>query len=1050
MKRTLILALLASSFVMTSLAVGAGPPETPMITEPSQDGQVLNPADVHMETSPFVDPDLGDTHFCTHWEIRTLSPSEVVWEATCATGLESIHAHFGDGSFVGSHAGRTELDPDTNFVLRARHRDDSGDPACEWSDWTERPFLTGPATEIFPLDLDDILETPTPTWTSETGAVDLPEAATPPRLVVESAASEAIIELIGQERLGNLHVDYAPLPDHVPSRVRVSAGDLATGLILPETDLTFTNDEDEEVVVYLPAMTVQAGSDALFWVSANGATYVAQPGQVSPDFSSLARGTPVPWEITQPGFRVDVVASGFQLPVNIAFVPNPGSNPGDPLYYVTELYGTIKVIRNNGTVGDYATDLIDFMRTGAFPGSGEQGLTGIVVEPGTGDVIAAMLYDGGGPHYPKVVRFTSSDGGQTAAAETILLDMVGESQGQSHQISNLSFGPDGKLYVHMGDGFSASTAQNLNSYRGKILRVNPDGSAPGDNPFYNATDGINATDYVYAYGVRNPFGGAWRSADGSLYEVENGPSVDRFVKVNPGQNYLWNGSDASMFNFAIYNWNPATGPTNIAFVQADLFGGSLFPTEKFDRAFIAESGPTWGTGPQSNGKRIREYELDLAGNLVAGPTDFLRYNGTGKATVVGLAAGPDGLYFTELYKDLDYTTPVDPGARVLRIRYVGAADFTADVTEGLSPLTVSFLDQSTVPSPTAWDWDFGDGTTSSEQSPTHTYDADGVYDVQLSVTGANGLAVTVKPGFIRVGDFPSVALLGGSFPPTHDDEHVAEHLESLGFDVTHFDDEPASRPSAAQLAVDFDLVVISSTILSSNVAGEFRDAAVPVVFWESALLSVDRMPLADSGLVVGGVVSILIEDDSHPIMATWPLGALGVYHFPGLMSVGLAPYGPEAEVLATRPFADTDATIVTAESGALLLGGHLAPARWVFLFLEDLGLTEGNGPGHELFDHAVFWALGGDDTFRRGDCSSDGQLNIGDAVCILAYLFQAGAVECLDALDANDDSAVDLADAVFTLGHLFNGGDGPLPPFPECGPDPTPDGLECANQGSCP
>ena len=54
--------------------------------------------------------------------------------------------------------------------------------------------------------------------------------------------------------------------------------------------------------------------------------------------------------IVRPGYVVELVATGFRLPVNIAFVPNPGPNPSDPLFYVAELYGSIKVVRNDGTV----------------------------------------------------------------------------------------------------------------------------------------------------------------------------------------------------------------------------------------------------------------------------------------------------------------------------------------------------------------------------------------------------------------------------------------------------------------------------------------------------------------------------------------------------------------------------------------------------------------------------------------------------------------------------------------------------------------------------
>ena len=75
-------------------------------------------------------------------------------------------------------------------------------------------------------------------------------------------------------------------------------------------------------------------------------------------------------------------------------------------------------------------------------------------------------------HFPKVERLHSTDGGLTMATRTILLNMQPETQGQSHQISNITIGPDDKLYVHMGDGFTASTALNLNQYRGKVLRMN--------------------------------------------------------------------------------------------------------------------------------------------------------------------------------------------------------------------------------------------------------------------------------------------------------------------------------------------------------------------------------------------------------------------------------------------------------------------------------------------------------------------------------------------------------------------------------------------------
>lgn len=1047
--------LIAACTLFTALLIAPTllaqtPPATPVIQEPELDGQIVNRADVHMETSAFSDADPGDTHLCTDWEIWTIAPAVLAWQGLCVSGPEAVHSHLGDGTFVNAHATLTELLPDTDYRLRVRHRDSSANAATAWSAWAERLFTTGPTTEIFPLEIDDIEVAPPPTWQGTTGtAIVLPSGtSTAPTITVETAAG-TLLEFRGLDGVSNVVINPGELTGHEPVRVRIAAGDVAPALLLPASDISFVDHDGDAHSLYLPAINTAAGTESYFWISESGASYEATAGQADPSFAVLARGAPVPWQMQVPGYRVEVVATGFQLPVNIAFVPSPGLNPGDPLYYVTELYGTIKVVTRDGTVSDYATNLIDFTPTGNFPGSGEQGLTGIAVDPANGDVVASLLYDGGGPHYPKVVRFSSVDGGLTASSQTTLLDMVGESQGQSHQISNVSFGLDGKLYVHMGDGFDASTAQNLASYRGKILRLNTDGSAPNDNPLYNVGNGINATDFVYAYGVRNPFGGAWRTADGFLYQVENGPSTDRFVRVTPGQNFLWNGANSSMLNFAIVSWTPAVGPTNLAFVQSTTHGGSGFPAGVQGRAFIAESGPTWASGTQNNGKRIRSYELDPTGALISGPNDFVRYVGTGKATVVALAAGPDGLYFSDFYKDNNFTGPTDVGANILRIRFEGAADFTADVTTGDAPLAVQFTDVSTVPGASGWLWDFGDGFTSNSQNPGHTYTVDGIYDVSLAVTGAHGIVIAEKHAFVRVGDLPRIAFIGNALPLSTSDAAIVGHLGGLGYDVTAYDDEPVNRPSAAQLAGTHDLVVISSTVGSGNIAGEFRDEVIPVIFWEQALLTTAREPLASSGNVVGGVTAIDVIDNTHPITSALSLGTHTVFASGSAMSVGFAPHPVGAQVLARRAGALPDAALIVADTGAPLLGGHLAPARRVFFFLEDSSWLAATSTTQSLLERAISWALGTAESFERGDCNGDGGIDISDPVMLLAFLFASGTTpQCHDACDGNDDGNLNVADAVTTLGYLF-GSTGPLPTPNTCGVDPTQDPLTCATP-TCP
>jgi PKD repeat protein len=943
-------------------ALANNPPATPVVTEPVV-GRVVNAADAHMECAPFSDPDAGNTHLCSDWEIWTVSPPERIWFTSCIAGVERVHTHLGDGVFQGSYAGRRELFPDTQYRLRVRHRDSSGDAPTEWSAYGERPFTTGPASQIFALETEDIAPSPTPQWVSTTGSpIDLPIAQEQPSLRIESGTTDLLFAISASAGSGNTLVDAASLPAHTAIRLRVSAGSLAGPLALPESNLSFTTHEGQAYTVYLPALSVSPGAanDVVLWVSEVGSTYSGNASQSVPDFSTLARGNPVPWRVLQNGYRVEIVATGFQLPVNIAFVPNPGNTPNSPLYYVTELYGTIKVVTRDGTVRDYATNLLNFNPTGNFPGSGEQGVAGVVVDPATGNVFATMLYSSvpgneAAPHYPKVVRFTSTNGGLSAATQTTILNMAGETQGPSHQISNITIGPDGKLYIHMGDGFDAARAQDLNSFRGKILRCNINGTAAADNPFYNAADGITARDYVFAYGVRNPFGGAWRASDASHYEVENGPSVDRLAKIVRGRNYLYNGSDASMLNFAAYVWNPATGPVNIAFIENATFGGSGFPASKLDHAFVTESGGTWATGPQTIGKKITEFVIDPAGNVVSGPTQLIDYVGSGKATVAALAAGPDGLYFSDLYKDQDYVTPIDRGANILRVRFVGDAGFAADVTRGAAPLTVNFTDTSTAPGITSRLWEFGDGTTSTQTDPTHVYTDDGAYTVRLTVTGSSGAAVAERDSFIRVGTVPSIALITSGLPPVASDAAIVEHFEQLGYEVEALDDEPANRPTAAQIAATHDLVLVSSTVTSANVAGEFRTVAVPMIFWENALLRNGRESLADNGAVVSAT-TLDIVNNSHPITQGLPIGTLQVYSGSANTSVARGSFGAGVQTLA-RVQGTTDGAIVVANAGAAAAAGYTTPARRVFLFLEDSSWLSTTSAARDLVDRSVCWAI---------------------------------------------------------------------------------------------
>lgn len=749
------------------------PPVAPLITEPGFALQVVNPSDVHMETEFMEDQNLTDTHLCSDWQIVVDASNEVVWRADCVTGPEKIHAHFGDGTFQGSHAGFDALLPELLYRVRVRHRDST----FLWSPWSERIFETAPLTAIVPMEEDDASPTPTPTWRDETGVdIELPFGANSRSALVEAFGVGPLLGATGLAGPGNTALNFDELDDHGYVRVWIGRGPQA--FFAPPSRIAFTNHEGEDRVIYLPALNLGPDESAIFWVDANGGTYVADTAQVEPDFSDLARSAPVPWRIVEPGFQVDQFATGLRMPVNVAFAPNPGTQAGDPRVYVTELYGSIKVITNDGTVSDYVSGLLNFTPTGNFPGNGELGVSGIAVDPATGDLFVGYLTSASGSAtslVPRVSRFTSLDGGLTAATETILLEMPAATQGQSHFISNITIGPDGKLYVHMGDGFVASDAQNLNSYRGKILRMNLDGSVPPDNPWAGGV--VTARDYVWVRGLRNPFGGCWWS--GGHFFVENGPgSNDRLGLATAGANFGWNGSDASMTNNAIYNWAVPRGPVNIAFVEDSVFGGSGYPAEWRDLAYVTESGPTWASGPQAQGKRIVAFDLTPGGSLVSGPTPIVEYTGSGKATAVALAAGPDGLYFSDFYKDSDFSGPTDVGSNLLRLRFVGSADFTVSPASGPPPLVTQFTNTSNLPGQYAWSWDFGDGTTSSLENPFKIYSQAGVYSVRLEVTGTNGIDVVQKNGLVFVGATGS-GLMGSYYNGQNFDSFVHQHLDPV-------------------------------------------------------------------------------------------------------------------------------------------------------------------------------------------------------------------------------------------------------------------------------
>jgi glucose/arabinose dehydrogenase len=225
------------------------------------------------------------------------------------------------------------------------------------------------------------------------------------------------------------------------------------------------------------------------------------------------------------GFETSVIASGFNQPTTIAFVP-------DGRIFVAEKNGDVRVIKN-GTL--LPSPLITLSDVNSY---GDRGLIGMAVDPNfssNGYLYLSYTYENtpglnySGIKTARLIRVTVVGDNADESSKVVLLGSIGgnltspscdnfpvtsdcvPSDAPSHTIGALRFGPDGKLYVATGDGAHfdyADTrslrAQNLDSLAGKVLRINTDGTAPTDNPFYNGNPNSNRSK-VYAYGFRNMF-----------------------------------------------------------------------------------------------------------------------------------------------------------------------------------------------------------------------------------------------------------------------------------------------------------------------------------------------------------------------------------------------------------------------------------------------------------------------------------------------------------------------------------------------------------------
>ena len=190
----------------------------------------------------------------------------------------------------------------------------------------------------------------------------------------------------------------------------------------------------------------------------------------------------------------------------------------------------------------------------------------------------------------RIVRIRYVAGMLDLASEQVLLS--GIARNKFHNAGRLRFGPDGKLYAGAGDAQNGANAQNLNSLNGKILRLNPDGTVPRDNPFPGK--------YVWSYGHRNIEGLAFDS-EGRLWEAELGNSImDELNLVRKGANYGWPACEGTAGSCAeptfvapVQTWPVAdASPSGLAIVDDTLYIAALRGTRLWTARITGRSTTT--------------------------------------------------------------------------------------------------------------------------------------------------------------------------------------------------------------------------------------------------------------------------------------------------------------------------------------------------------------------------------------------------------------------------------------------------------------------------
>ena len=380
------------------------------------------------------------------------------------------------------------------------------------------------------------------------------------------------------------------------------------------------------------------------------------------------------------GFTDSVVAAGLTNPTAMALAP-------DGRIFVCEQGGALRVIKNGALL---PTPFL----TVTVNSSGERGLLGVAFDPNfVSNQLVYVYYTATTPAiHNRVSRFTASGDVALGGSETSVMDLPNLSTATNHNGGALHFGPDGNLYVAVGDNANSANSQTLSTRLGKLLRITSSGAIPTDNPFFNQATGDNRS--IWALGVRNPFTFSFQAGVGRMFINDVGENT--WEEINDGiagSNYGWptcegfcNPPNPSFRDpiFAYMNDAQTCAITGGAFYNPQII---QFPSTFIGDYFFADFCGGWiRTLDPANGNAVSDFATGISSpvDLKVSDDGFLYYlaRGAGAVGRIGFAGGGDNVAPT-----ISITNPAS-NATVARKSTV---TITATASDNVGVTRVDFL-----------------------------------------------------------------------------------------------------------------------------------------------------------------------------------------------------------------------------------------------------------------------------------------------------------------------------------------------------------------------